>query len=81
VPGTSCAARRGRSTASSAPATGRAWCSRSARIPGRGVRFPVNALALKHGAGVTRETTDPRQAYADVAPDREIGAPAEFPPF
>lgn len=52
-----------------------------ARIPGRGVRYPVNQLALKHGAGVARETTDPRQAYADFPPDREISAPPAFPPF
>ena len=52
-----------------------------ARIPGRGVRYPVNQLALKHGAGVARETTDPREAYADFRPDRKISAPPEFPPF
>lgn len=52
-----------------------------ARIPGRGIRYPVSDLALRHGAGVARETTDPREAYADFRPDRKISAPPEFPPF
>ena len=35
-----------------------------ARRKGRGIRYPVNALALKYGAGVEIETSDPKEAYA-----------------
>lgn len=33
------------------------------------VRYPVSELALRHGAGVTRETDDPARAYAAEEPD------------
>jgi uncharacterized cupin superfamily protein len=42
----------------------------------RGVVYPVAAVALRHGAGVRRETTLPREAYADIPPDE----PAPFDP-
>jgi uncharacterized cupin superfamily protein len=33
--------------------------------------YPVDAVALKHGAGVEQETNDPDVAYADVKPRRQ----------
>ncbi len=33
------------------------------------VVYPASDLARRHGAGVELETHDPREAYADVAPD------------
>jgi uncharacterized cupin superfamily protein len=42
----------------------------------RGVVYPVAEMALKHRAGVERETTLPREAYAGIPPD----APARFDP-
>jgi quercetin dioxygenase-like cupin family protein len=33
---------------------------------GPGVRYPASPLALRHGAGVTAETSDWREAYAGV---------------
>jgi uncharacterized cupin superfamily protein len=36
------------------------------------VVYPVSELAQRHGAGVRAETTDPRQAYADIAEDVAI---------
>ena len=50
-----------------------------ARRKGRGIRYPVSELALKHGAGVEHETTDPRQAYESFAQPRPVPRPAEFP--
>jgi uncharacterized cupin superfamily protein len=41
-----------------------------------GVVYPVSELALRHGAGVRRQTVEPREAYADVPPD----VPAAFDP-
>lgn len=38
--------------------------------------YPVSELAQAHGAGVARETRDPREAYADIPPD----SPVEFQP-
>jgi len=35
-----------------------------ARAKGRGLRYPVNDVALKHGAGVEQETNEPSEAYA-----------------
>jgi uncharacterized cupin superfamily protein len=49
-----------------------------ARRQGRGIRYPVNELALKYGAGVEKETTEPREAYAGFAEDRPIPCPPEF---
>lgn len=37
------------------------------------VVYPVSDLALRHGAGVEAETTQPSEAYAANAPDREAG--------
>jgi uncharacterized cupin superfamily protein len=37
------------------------------RKPGDAVRYPVSELALRHGAGVEKETADPREAYAGWA--------------
>jgi uncharacterized cupin superfamily protein len=36
------------------------------------VIYPVNELAQRHGAGVQRETRDPREAYAGLAADRDV---------
>lgn len=33
--------------------------------------YPVDEVALRHGAGVERETNDPEEAYAHVTPRRE----------
>jgi uncharacterized cupin superfamily protein len=50
-----------------------------ARRTGRGIIYPVNEVALKHRAGVEKETTDPREAYAGFAEDRPVPCPSEFP--
>ena len=50
-----------------------------ARRKGRGLRYPVSELALRHGAGVEQETTDPSEAYARFAEDKPIVCPADFP--
>jgi uncharacterized cupin superfamily protein len=39
---------------------------------GGDVIYPRSELALKHGAGVEQETTEPREAYANVQPDVAI---------
>jgi uncharacterized cupin superfamily protein len=39
---------------------------------GGGVIYPRSELALRHSAGVERETTEPREAYADMRPDPEV---------
>jgi uncharacterized cupin superfamily protein len=49
-----------------------------ARRPGRGLRFPVSELALKHNAGVREETSDPREAYAGYSEPTPIECPPEF---
>ena len=36
------------------------------------VVYPDSELARRHGAGVERETTSPDEAYASMAPDREV---------
>jgi uncharacterized cupin superfamily protein len=51
-----------------------------ARRKGRGLRFPVSEVALKHGAGVEVETTDSRVAYAGYSDPEPIPCPSEFPP-
>lgn len=43
---------------------------------GGAVVYPASEVAQRHGAGVTRRTDDPEQAYADCAPD----VPARFAP-
>lgn len=50
-----------------------------ARRKGRGIRFPVSELALKYGAGVEKETTDPGEAYVNSGADTPIACPPEFP--
>ena len=50
-----------------------------ARREGRGIRYPVNELALEHGGGVENETTDPREAYERFAEDRPVPCPEELP--
>lgn len=50
-----------------------------ARKQGRGLRYPVNEVALRHGAGVEEETSDPSVAYARFAEDKPIACPKEFP--
>jgi hypothetical protein len=50
-----------------------------ARRKGRGIRYPVNELALKYGAGVEKETTEPREAYARFGEDKPVACPPEFP--
>jgi uncharacterized cupin superfamily protein len=39
--------------------------------PGDQIVYPASPVARRHGAGVSRETRDPSQAYADVAADAE----------
>jgi uncharacterized cupin superfamily protein len=50
-----------------------------ARPEGRGIRYPVNEVALKHGAGVESETTDARDAYTGYREPAPVAFPAEFP--
>jgi uncharacterized cupin superfamily protein len=50
-----------------------------ARRKGRGLVYPVNELALKHGAGVEEETPDPDEAYARFGDDKPVVCPPEFP--
>jgi len=50
-----------------------------ARRKGRGLRFPVDETALRHGAGVEVETSDPGEAYARFPDDRPIACPDDFP--
>ncbi len=38
----------------------------------RDVVYPADGLAQRHGAGVSTETTDPSEAYANVGEDREV---------
>ncbi len=40
---------------------------------GGGVVYPESELARRHGAGVERETRDPRQAYAGFRDDEPVG--------
>jgi uncharacterized cupin superfamily protein len=48
------------------------------RLKGRGIVYPVNEVALRYGAGVETETSDPREAYARFGEDRPIACPEEF---
>ena len=50
-----------------------------ARRKGRGIRYPVSKLALRYGAGVDVETSDPKEAYARFGDDKPIACPPEFP--
>lgn len=40
---------------------------------GGDVIYPVSEVAQRHGAGVQRETDDPKQAYADIVEDKPAG--------
>jgi uncharacterized cupin superfamily protein len=46
-----------------------------ARTPGKTIVYPVDATAAKYGASVERETTSPKEAYADRPPQRKVAAP------
>jgi len=48
------------------------------RDPNQKIVYPVDELALDHGAGVRTETASPAEAYAGVGRRRECAAP---PPF
>lgn len=37
-----------------------------ARSPGKTIHYPVDPVAARHGASVPRETTSPKEAYADL---------------
>ncbi|MGI8886211.1 MAG: cupin domain-containing protein [Gaiellaceae bacterium] len=50
-----------------------------ARRKGSGIRYPVSELALKYGAGVETETSDPKEAYARFGDDKPVVCPPEFP--
>jgi uncharacterized cupin superfamily protein len=52
-----------------------------ARRKGRALVYPVNETALRYGAGVAEETSEPGVAYARFPEDVEIPCPPEFPPF
>jgi uncharacterized cupin superfamily protein len=43
-----------------------------ARRAGSEVRYPVAEIALRHGAGVTRETTAPVEAYESFTPNQPM---------
>ena len=49
------------------------------RRKGRGIVYPVSALALRNGAGVETQTTDSKEAYARFPEDKPIRCPEEFP--
>ncbi len=49
-----------------------------ARSEGQEICYPVSELALRHKAGVTKETELPAEAYADAPPSVEIASP--WPP-
>jgi uncharacterized cupin superfamily protein len=50
-----------------------------ARRKGRALVYPVNETALKHGAGVEEETTDPAAAYVRFPEAKRIRCPEELP--
>ena len=50
-----------------------------ARRKGRGLRYPVDEVALRHGAGVKEETGDPAVAYADFPEPKVVSCPQELP--
>ena len=49
-----------------------------ARRAGRGLVFPVNEAAIRHGAGVEEETSDPKVAYARFGEDVPVPCPPVF---
>ena len=50
-----------------------------ARRKGRALVYPVNETALRYGAGVEEETSEPRVAYARFAEDLPVPCPEELP--
>lgn len=46
-----------------------------ARKPDTRIEYPVERAALRHGAGVTEATDDPKVAYADFPEPRAIPSP------
>jgi uncharacterized cupin superfamily protein len=50
-----------------------------ARRRGRELVYPVDEVALRHGAGVEAETTDPAEAYARFPQSRIAPCPEAFP--
>jgi uncharacterized cupin superfamily protein len=50
-----------------------------ARRAGRGLVYPVNDVALRHGAGVETETSDGSEAYAGYERPWPVPCPPEFP--
>jgi uncharacterized cupin superfamily protein len=49
-----------------------------ARRKGRGIVYPVNEIALKHGVGVSEETREPAKAYEHFTRQEAIRCPDEF---
>ena len=50
-----------------------------ARRKGRALVYPRNEVALRHGASVEEETSEPSVAYARFSEDKPIPCPPEFP--
>jgi len=50
-----------------------------ARTGGKGIRYPVNDTALRHGAGVSEETDEPQKAYERLTMPEPAPCPSEFP--
>ena len=50
-----------------------------ARRKGRGIVYPVNETASKHGAGVDEETCEPRIAYSRFSEDTPVSGHDVFP--
>ena len=50
-----------------------------ARRPGRAIRYPADEIAIRHGAGVAQETSDPREAYAGFPAPQIVPCPEELP--
>jgi uncharacterized cupin superfamily protein len=50
-----------------------------ARRKGRGLRYPVDEVALRHDAGVEEETSDPAVAYARYPEPKVVSCPEELP--
>lgn len=48
------------------------------RAPDQKIVYPVEPLALEHGAGVRKETTSPAEAYADTGERQPVPTPAPF---
>ena len=50
-----------------------------ARRKGRGLRYPVDEVALRHGAGVREETSEPAVAYAGLPEPKAVSSPEDLP--